>query len=110
MLSLHQNAGKNRDIKSENKSFENMSQLKYFRTTVTDTNLLQEEIKRTLNFGNACYHPTQNFLSSSLLSKNVKITSRIYKTTVFPVVLYGCQTRFLILREEHRCGCLRTGY
>jgi hypothetical protein len=99
MLSPHQNAGQNRDIKSENRSFENVSQLKYFRMTVTDTNLLHEEIKRTLNFGNACYHPTQNFLSSCLLSKNVKV--RIYKTTIFLVVLCGCQTRFLKLSEEH---------
>jgi hypothetical protein len=25
-----------------------------------------------------------------------------YKTIIFPVVLYGCETWFLILREEHR--------
>jgi hypothetical protein len=35
-----------------------------------------------------------------LLSKNVKI--KIYKTIISPVVLYGCETRSLILREEHR--------
>jgi hypothetical protein len=34
------------------------------------------------------------------LSKNVKI--RIYKTIIWPVVLYGCKTRSLILREEHK--------
>jgi hypothetical protein len=49
--------------------------------------------------GNACYHSVQNLLSSRLLSKNVKI--RIYKTIIFPV-LYGCETWFLTLREEHR--------
>jgi hypothetical protein len=42
----------------------------------------------------------QNFLSSSLLSKNVKI--QIYRTIVLPVVLYGCETWSLALREEHR--------
>jgi hypothetical protein len=36
------------------------------------------------------------------LSKNVKI--RIYKTIILPVVLYGCETWSLILREEHRGG------
>jgi hypothetical protein len=36
--------------------FENAAQLKYFRTTVTNQNLIQEEIKRRLNSGNACYH------------------------------------------------------
>jgi hypothetical protein len=39
-------------------------------------------------------------LSSRLLSKNVKI--RICKTIIFPVVLYGCETWPLTLREEHR--------
>jgi hypothetical protein len=39
-------------------------------------------------------------LSSRLLSKNLKI--RIYKTIIFPVVLYGCETLSVILREEHR--------
>jgi PAS domain-containing protein len=42
----------------------------------------------------------QNLLSSSLLSKNIKI--RIYKTIILPVVLYGCETWALTLREEHR--------
>jgi hypothetical protein len=35
-----------------------------------------------------------------LLSKN--LTIRIYKTIILPVVLYGCETWSLILREEHR--------
>jgi hypothetical protein len=46
----------------------------------------------------------QKFLSSRLLSKNVKI--RIFKTIVLPVVLYGCETWSLILREEHRLRVL----
>jgi hypothetical protein len=45
-------------------------------------------------------HAVQNLLSSSLLSKNFKI--RIYKTVILPVVLYGCETWSLTLREEHR--------
>jgi hypothetical protein len=42
----------------------------------------------------------QNLLSSRLLSRNVKI--KIYKTIILPVVLYGCETLSLTLREEHR--------
>jgi hypothetical protein len=61
--------------------------------------LIQEEIKRILNSGNACYHSVQNILSSHLLSKNVKV--RICKTIISPVVLYGCETWSLIVREEH---------
>jgi hypothetical protein len=63
-------------------------------------NLIHEEIKRRLNSGNACYHSVQKLLSSRLLSKNIKI--RIYKTIILPVVLYGCETWSLTLREEHR--------
>ena len=37
---------------------------------------------------------------SSLLSKNLKI--KIYRTTILPVVLYGCEPWSLTLREEHR--------
>jgi hypothetical protein len=33
---------------------------------------------------------------------NLKI--RIYKTIILPVVLYGCETWSLALREEHRLG------
>jgi len=42
----------------------------------------------------------QNLLSSRLLSKNTKI--KIYRTIILPVVLYGCETWSLTLREEHR--------
>jgi hypothetical protein len=66
---------------------------------VTNQNLIQEEIKRRLNSGNACCHSVQSLLSSRLLFKNVKI--RIYRTLILPVVLYGRETWSLILREEH---------
>ena len=42
----------------------------------------------------------QNPLSSSLLSKTLKI--KIYRTIILPVVLYGCETWSLTLREERR--------
>jgi len=40
------------------------------------------------------------FLSSNLLSKHLKI--KIYRTVILPVILYGCETLSLILREERR--------
>jgi hypothetical protein len=39
-------------------------------------------------------------LSSCLLSRNVKV--KIYKTIILPVVLYGCETWAVTLREEYR--------
>ena len=44
----------------------------------------------------------QNLFSSRLLSKNTKIEIRVHSTKLFPVVLYGCETWSLTLREEHR--------
>jgi hypothetical protein len=85
----------NHSIKLGDKSFENVAQFKYSGTTVTSQNLIQEEIKRRLNLDNAYYHWVQGLLSYRLLFKNVKI--RIYKTTILPVVLYGCETWSLTL-------------
>jgi hypothetical protein len=79
-----------------------VSQFKYLETTVTNQNLIQEEIKRRLNSGNASYHSVQNLLSSRLLSRDVNI--RIHKTTILLVVLNGCETWSLTLRVKHKLG------
>ncbi|PNF17080.1 hypothetical protein B7P43_G16107 [Cryptotermes secundus] len=55
-----------------NRCFENVAQFRYLGTTITNQNLIQEEIKRRFNSGNACYHSVQNLLSSHLLSQNIK--------------------------------------
>jgi hypothetical protein len=68
--------------------------------TLTNQNDIHDEINRRLNSGNARYYSVQNLLSSRLISKNLKI--KIYKTVIFPVVLYGCETWSLTLGEEHR--------
>ena len=47
---------------------------------------------------NACYHSVPNLLSSSLLSKNLKM--KIYRNIILSVVLYGCETWLLTLKEE----------
>jgi hypothetical protein len=90
LLSRHQNTCQNRDIEITNRWFENVSQFKYLGTTVTNQNLIQEEIKRRLSSGNACYHLVQSLLSSRLLLKNIKM--RICKTIILPVNLYRCET------------------
>jgi hypothetical protein len=72
LLSRHQNVGQNRYVKIANRSFENVSQLKYFGMAITNQNLILEEIKRRLNSGNAYYHSVQSLLSSRLVSKKLK--------------------------------------
>ena len=75
-----------------------MEEFKYLGTTLTNQNSIAEEIKSRLRSGNACYYSVQNILSSRLLSKNLK--NNIYRTIIWPVVLYGCETWSLTLREE----------
>jgi hypothetical protein len=66
LLPPHQNAGQNHDREIANRSFEIVAQFRYLGTTMTSQNLIQEEIKRRFNSGNACYH-------SHLLSNNEKL-------------------------------------
>jgi hypothetical protein len=73
LLPCHQNVGQNRDIKIAKRLFENVPQYKYLGTTVASQNLIQEEIKRRLNCGNACYHSVPDSLSFCVLSRNVRI-------------------------------------
>jgi hypothetical protein len=63
-------------------------------------NSIREEIKSRLKSGNACCHSLQNILSSTLLSKND--VNMIYRTVILPVVLCGCETWSLTVREERR--------
>jgi hypothetical protein len=74
--------------------------MSYLGTTLTNQNSIQEESKSRLKSGNACYHSARNLLSCSLLFKNLKIN--IYRTIFLSVVLYGCKTWSLTLREECR--------
>jgi hypothetical protein len=94
------NTGHKDEIKIAHIRFENVVQFKYFGTAVTNTNFIQEEINMRQNSENASYHSVHNLLSSRLLYKNTKII--IFKAIILPMVLYGCETWSLTLREEHR--------
>jgi hypothetical protein len=56
LLFRHQYAVQCHTIKTAHRSFENVAQFKYFETTVTNQNMIHEEIKGRLNLGNACNH------------------------------------------------------
>ena len=100
IMSRVQHAGPNYILKIGNKSFDRVEYYRYLETNLTIANSIHEEIKSRLNSGNACYHSVQNILSSSLLSKNLKIKTN--RTINLLVVLYGCETWSLTLREELR--------
>jgi hypothetical protein len=64
LLSRQQNAGIDLEIEIEKRPFENVAQFKYLGTTVTNENLVHEEIKNRLTLSNVCYHSVRNILSS----------------------------------------------
>jgi len=100
VMSRDQNAGRSHSIKTDISSFERVEEFQYLGTTLTDQNSIQEEIKSGLRLGIACYHSVQSLLSSSLTSKNLK--TEICRSIILPVVLYGCETWSLTLKEERR--------
>ena len=100
VMSQDQNAGQSHSMKIDNSSLERVEEFSYLGTTLIHQNSIQEEIKSKLKSAIACYYSWQNLLSSSLLSKNLKI--EIYRTIILHVVLYGCGTWLLTLREECR--------
>jgi hypothetical protein len=85
VMSRDENAGQNGYIQMGNKSFDTVEQFKYLGTTLTNQNSILAKIKSRLKSGNACYHSVQNLLSSSLLSKNVKI--KTHRSIILSVVL-----------------------
>jgi len=100
VISRDQNAGRSHNIKTDSKSFERAEEFRYLGRTLANQNSIQEENKSRLKSGNACYNSVQSLLSSSLLSKN--LTFKLYRTILLSVVLYGCETWSLTLREKRR--------
>ena len=63
VMSRDQNDGRIHSVRIDNSTFERVEKFKYLRTTLTNQNSIQEEIKSRLKSGNACYHSLQNLLS-----------------------------------------------
>jgi len=60
-MSRDQNAGRRRNVKTDNRcsSFESVEQFKYLGTNLTNQNCIEEAVKSRLKSGNACYHSMQ---------------------------------------------------
>jgi hypothetical protein len=104
IMSRHLSSGQNQNMRIANEWFEKVEKFKCLGTTLTNQNDIRDEINCRLNSGNAYYYSVQNFLSSRLISKTLKI--KIYKTVILLVVLYGCETWSLTLGEKHRLRVL----
>jgi len=98
VMSRDQNAGWSHSMKMVNSSFERVEQFKYLGTTLTNQNSIQEKLRADWSEGMLALIWCR--ILSSLLSKNLKFM--IYRTIILPVLLYGCETWSLTLREEHR--------
>jgi hypothetical protein len=100
-MSLRQNARKVHNIKMLNRSFENGAKSTYLGTKAINRNLIYEEIKSRLNLSMLDIIQCRTSFSSRVHSENVKSErTKIY--IILPVVLYGCETRSLTLRDVYR--------
>ena len=63
-----------------------VEEFKFWGTTLTNQNSIQEDNHSTLLSGNACCHSVKNLLTSSLLSKIINIKS--LRTVILSFILY----------------------
>jgi hypothetical protein len=99
LMTSYQKAGQNHSIKIANRSFEDVAKFRYLETTLTYKNSMYEEIKSRLNSENVWYHSVQSLVFPPAVWE-CKV--KIYNTVILPVVLYGCETWSVTLREERR--------
>ena len=98
-IGRHRGMVANAHIEIGSNSYEKVKTFKYLGSLLKNRNSIHEAIKFRPKAKNSCYYSVHTLLSSRLLSKDLKI--KIYKT-ILPVVLNGCKTWSLSLREERR--------
>ena len=79
-----------------------MECLKSLGTTLTNQKSIHEEVKCKLQSGNACCYLMQNFLSYTLLSKNIKV--KICRIITLPFV---CEMWSPTVSKQHRLRVFR---
>ncbi|KAI5646743.1 hypothetical protein NE865_00998 [Phthorimaea operculella] len=80
--------------------YKGVAKFKYLGCTVTDMNTREEEIDIRIQNALRCSAALHKVLVSKLLSRRTKI--RIYKTVIRPILMYGCETWTLTLKEENK--------
>jgi hypothetical protein len=87
-------------IYTGNKALERVEHFIYFGTYLMHQNSFHEEIKCSLQSGNACCYSVLNLLSSSLLSNNIRV--KMYRSIILCAVLYECETWSTTVSEVYR--------
>jgi len=83
--SYQQDSVQNHNRKITNKSFQNVAKFKYLGETLTNPNLIYEDIMSRPNSGNTCYNFVQNPLPACLASKKLRIQT--YTTIILLITL-----------------------
>jgi hypothetical protein len=99
LLSHHQNAGQNHNIRPGNIFFEYISQLKYLGMAISHQNLIQEKSRGECIMAMLATIQSRTFY---LLVCCLKHKDWNIQTLTFVEVLHGCETWSLTLRVEHR--------
>jgi hypothetical protein len=89
VMSRDKNPGRSQSIKTDSSSFQMVEEFGFLGTTLTNPHFMQEENKSRIKSGNYFYHPVQNLLSFSLLSKNLNI--KICRPIIWGVFCVGVQ-------------------
>jgi hypothetical protein len=96
-MSCHPNSGQNQNIRIANESFEKVAKFKHLGMTLTNQNEIYDEIKSVQGIFIIIQ---SKIFCLPVSSEDLKF--KVYRTVILPVVLYGCETWSLTLREEHR--------
>lgn len=90
----------NNSIHVSNYSFERTTDFKYLGVTIDQENREEVEVNARLILGNKCYWALKTLLKCRLLSRKTK--SKLYKTIIQPIVLYGSETWTLTKNQEKK--------
>jgi hypothetical protein len=96
----HWSARQNHNMKTTNKFLENV-ETKYLEQRFTNLNCSHEETK-AFNSGKVWYNSFQSSLLICLISKIIKIATKIHNTITPHVILQGCEIKRLTLSQAYR--------
>jgi hypothetical protein len=79
---------------------ENVAKFGFLGTAITKKKYIFVVVKKSSDSENGCSLSVKNLFSFHLISENVTTTA--YKSVILLNVLYGFESRFLTVKEQHR--------